>query len=445
MNHTSTPPHKSKDAAADLDGLSPDALKAMVRELRRQRDALQRENITLRNWMLEQTDEAASGGGSDENEVPGEMCALRAGWIQMAASLRESEERFRKVFEETPVGMVFADIKTSRYTMANPAFRRMLGYTAEELTRLKIEDVSHPEDMVKNAELFRNAISGDSPSYTMEKRYRTKDGRTVWGSLTGVVISDAWGVPRFRAGMVQDITERKEMEAELRKREETFRVLAESAPVSIFIARRDRFVYVNRRFLELTGYTRDEVSQLKVLDLIHPDMRPMVRERLHARLRGETVPSRYEIKNQTRTGESLWLDHASTVIEYEGESAILGMSVDITERKRTEAALKESERRYRRLADHSTDIITEFDPSIRPVYVSPSVRKLTGYTEDEFLSLSLEQLLTPESLDRAIQSHRSRKPGDHGVKINDLEHVRKDGSTFWAETSLSRLWTKPGK
>ncbi len=434
-----------KDSAADLDGLSPDALKAMVRELRRQRDALQRENAVLRRWVGEHVDEVTIGGDANGDEIPGQVDALRAGWIEMAASLRESEERFRKLFEEMPVGMAFTDIETSRYTMANPAFCRMLGYTAEELTRLTIEDVSHPEDMVKNAELFRYAVSGDSPSYTMEKRYLSKDGRIVWGSLTGVVISDASGAPRFRAGMIQDITERKEMEAELWKRGETFRVLAESAPVCIFIAQGDRFVYVNPRFLELTGYTGEEVQRMSVLDLIHPDMRSFVRERLHARLRGETVPSRYEIKNQTRTGESLWLDHASAVIDYEGEPAILGISVDITERKRAEAALRESERRYRRLADHSTDIITEFDPSIRPVYVSPSVRKLTGYTEDEFLSLSLEQNLTPESLRRAIQSHRSRKPGDHGAKINELEHVRKDGSTFWAENITQPIVDESGE
>ena len=432
MDHTITPPHESKDAAADLDGLDPDALKAMVRELRSQRDALQRENTTLRNWMREQ---GRTAEGEDDKAL-GQVNALRAGWIEMSASLRESETRFRKLFEEMPVGVVFVDIETSRYTMVNPAYCRMLGYTAEELTRLKIEDVSHPEDMPKNAELFEKAISGDSPSYTMEKRYLTRDGRIVWGCLTGVVICDASGVPRFRAGMVRDITERKEAETALVRSEQRFRAVFEQAAAGIGIAYPDgTLMAVNRKLREILGYTEEELLELTIEDLTFAG--DMARETAMVAkiLAGKKDHFSIEKRFVRKDGELVWAYLFSNVVRDEAGNIRFAVGVinDITGRKQAEERLRESERRYRRLADYSTDIITEFDPSLRPIYVSPSVRKLTGYTEDEFLSLSLDQILTPESFKRAIRSHRSRKPGDHGAKVNEFEHVRKDGSTFWAE------------
>ncbi len=137
-----------------------------------------------------------------------------------------------------------------------------------------------------------------------------------------------------------DITERKRAEEALRVSEMKFRTLAETSAAAIFIDRGTRFVYVNSALEEITGYSRKELLAMDLLDVIHPDFRELVKDRGEARLRDERVPPRYEIKVLTKSGEERWVDVTASLIEFEGEPAVLGTAFDVTDRKQAEETIK---------------------------------------------------------------------------------------------------------
>lgn len=130
------------------------------------------------------------------------------------SALQESEDRFRKVFEESPIGMVLVD-SNFRLIRVNSAFCRMVGYAEEELTRLTFADITHPEDIENDLEQARRVFSGEIPSYQMEKRYITKNKEIIWVHLTASMIRDREGRSLYGLGIVENITERKQMEERL--------------------------------------------------------------------------------------------------------------------------------------------------------------------------------------------------------------------------------------
>jgi len=140
--------------------------------------------------------------------------ALLAERERTAAALRASEARFRTIFESAAIGIVLVDL-AGRPVEANPAIERMLGYSRDELRDMVFTEVTHPDDVSADWALFAALVAGRRDAYQMEKRYLHKDDHVVWGNLTVSLIRDETGTPQFTIGMVEDITARKEIEANL--------------------------------------------------------------------------------------------------------------------------------------------------------------------------------------------------------------------------------------
>jgi two-component system cell cycle sensor histidine kinase/response regulator CckA len=132
------------------------------------------------------------------------------------AALKETEERLKATFEHANVGIAHVDMDL-RFINVNPRFTEFLGYSVEELTGLKVNDVTHPDDIVRNIDLFKRARQGEINTYQMEKRYIRKDKTIVWGSLSVSVVFGVDGNPLYLIGVLNDITSRKEAEEEQRK------------------------------------------------------------------------------------------------------------------------------------------------------------------------------------------------------------------------------------
>ena len=143
------------------------------------------------------------------------------------AALRESEERFRRVFEEGPLGVALVG-RDYRFLKVNSALCRMVGYSESELTQMSFADITYPEDMEVNRGLAERMFRREIPSYWLQKRYVKKDGDIIWVSLTASVIRDAEGEPLYGLAMIVDITENKraEEEALARQKLESLGVLA---------------------------------------------------------------------------------------------------------------------------------------------------------------------------------------------------------------------------
>jgi PAS domain S-box-containing protein len=158
--------------------------------------------------------------------------------------------------------------------------------------------------------------------------------------------------------------ERKRTEEELRVSEAKFRALSENAPAAIFIYQGNKIRYTNAEMEVISGYSRQELLEMNFWDTVHPDFRDAVREQGLARLRGEPLPTRYEFKIVTKGGEECWVDFTDGIFELEGKPAVIGMSWDITERKRAEEALKTTTEQLRALTAKLESVREEEDRRI---------------------------------------------------------------------------------
>lgn len=140
-------------------------------------------------------------------------------------ALRETEKRFRKIFEEAAIGMCLVDME-GFILDSNPALLELLGYNKEEMFKKSFKDLTHPDDIPESISLFQELARGNRESYTREKRYICKDGQIVWGQVTVSILRGPRREPQFAIIMTQDITKRKQAEAEIQANQEQLQSLA---------------------------------------------------------------------------------------------------------------------------------------------------------------------------------------------------------------------------
>jgi diguanylate cyclase (GGDEF)-like protein/PAS domain S-box-containing protein len=352
-------------------------------------------------------------------------------------ALEASEVRYRRLFETAKDGILLLDAETGQITDANPFLMEMLGYSYQELMGKKLWEIGAFKDIEASQIAFRELQEKEYIRYE-DLPLQTKGGRR----LEVEFVSNVYPVDNKKVIQcnIRDITERKKAEAAIRESEAKFRALTESAGCAIFISRNDKFGYANKETEVITGYTRDELLTMNTWDVIHPDFRAFVRGRRDARLRGEAVPSRYEFKIVTKSGEERWIDYSAAVIEFEGKPAVLGTAFDITRRKQAEAEILHLATAVEQSADGV--LITDVQGKIQ--YLNPAFTKMTGFTREEVLG----------------QSTRMLKSGKHDQQFyqqlwetilagqtwqGEMINRRKDGTLYTEEMTVTPVRNERGE
>jgi len=229
-------------------------------------------------------------------------------------------------------------------------------------------------------------------------------------------------------------------EQALRESEEKFRALAETTDCAIFVWR-EALLYVNPAASAISGYTISELLTLECWDsIIHPDDRPTIRARAYARLRGEDVPRHVEFRVLAKGGEERWVDMSSAVIRYNGEPAILGSVFDITERRRAEQALRESEENLRTLAASANDGMLVHVHG-RIVFVNPRLTEICGYSAAELERMVVGDLVHPDEAGKISERWKRRMRGESVPAQYETFAVCKDGSQIPIEiTAAVTVW-----
>ena len=197
---------------------------------------------------------------------------------------RESEDRFRALFNQATVGVAQVDSATGQFVRVNQRYADILGYSPQELVGMTFQSLTHPDDLAADLAHFRRLQSGDVPEYRLEKRYIHKDGHEVWGDAT---VSSMWAsgsAPGYHIAVVQDITARKRMEENLRANEQRLRSILERLPMGLCLVQDDGLIsFRNARYVQICGYTQEEVPDTNTWwQRAYPDAteREAIRQRL---------------------------------------------------------------------------------------------------------------------------------------------------------------------
>jgi PAS domain S-box-containing protein len=321
-------------------------------------------------------------------------------------ALRQSEERFRLTFDQSPIGTALLETKKGHFARTNKAFCRFTGYSEEELAQLAFKDITYPDDLAMSLEQTRQVLAGEIDGFEMEKRYVRKDGSTAWGHLSVQVMKDSSGRIPYTLAMIQDITARKQAEEALRESEERYRTAIEHSNDGVAVIKDGVYIFLNQKFLELFGYqTPEGLLGKAVADAafhLHPEDRDRLIEMDRRRQRGEPAPSRYEFKTIRGDGAVLYLESSIAGIVYEGGLADLIYLRDITKRRQAELRLRESEEAMKSLLNATSDVACLIDTEGTLIAANGFLAQRLGKSTDDLIGRNIFDFF-PEELARTRQ------------------------------------------
>jgi PAS domain S-box-containing protein len=298
----------------------------------------------------------------------------------LECKLEQTEERFRKIFHASSIPMAIATVKEGRVIDLNEADACLCGYRREELIGQAMTVRGLPLDP-KQRDMIRGKLQSEGKIHNLEIALNTKTGdlHTVLFSADPITVNDE----ACLLSVCVDITaEEREADA-LRESEEKYRMLVENSLQGLAIMQEGRFVFCNTAFSEMSGYSVEELQSFpfdEMMALLHADDRAFIVERIRDRTAGRAVPAHFECRGIKKNGTERWLEIHSSLIEYNGHPAIQIVFMDITERRNAENALRESEERFRLIAETIDEVFWISDLGKEGVtYVSPAHDRIWGY------------------------------------------------------------------
>ena len=362
------------------------------------------------------------------------------------AKLRVSEAEFRAAFEQSSVAMAQICAKTRRFLRVNPKFCELIGYSAEELATMTPTDITFAEDRDTDAALVMRFLGDEIPTYENEKRYVRKDGKIVWANVNATILRDDEGRPERAMAIIQDITERKEVEQALAERTGLLNGVLASTTDVIFVKDLDgRIVLANAAFAAAARSTPEQLVGKTDEDWFPPDVAAAVRQQDKAVIAGgspiqfeETVP----VAGAARvflTLKAPMRDGSSRVV------GILGIGRDITERKNAEKCLRASDERFRIAENASLSFVYEWDVTTGREMRSEGFTKVLGYEADEFPygGEAWEMLIHPGDVPH-VRKATVEKPSSDGPSRVEYRLRRKDGEWRFVFDEFMRFWDRDG-
>jgi PAS domain S-box-containing protein len=351
---------------------------------------------------------------------------------QAEEALRESEERYKNLFDNHAAVKLLIDPETGRIIDANEAAVHYYGWSRDRLRQMKIQEINtlSPEDIQKEMEKVRT-----NKQVYFEFRHRRADG-----SIRDVeVFSSKIKVKRTELlhSIIHDITKRKRAEKGLRESEERYRRIFETTLEGIYQATpQGRYLRVNPAFALMLGYASPEDLIGSITDIgaqvyVNPERRSEFKRHLSEHDRIEN----FEAHLYRKDGTTMWgLINAVTVRNKDREILhYQGGMIDITDRKRAEEALRNSEAKYQFLVESMADVVFTLDINLATTYVSPSIERMLGFTQEERMAQKADQQLTPQSHKLAFERLAAELDREKGADLNrsqtlELEYYHKDGS-----------------
>jgi PAS domain S-box-containing protein len=355
-------------------------------------------------------------------------------------ALRENEENLRTYLEKAPDGVYLNDLK-GNFLYGNKKAEEILGYKREELIGKSFLDLNIlPAKYLTKASQLLTLNAAGSPTGPDEFELTRKDGSLLWVEISTAPIKQGGEIVVL--GFVRDITERKKAEAALKESEQLYAALASSSPTGVYIVENYKFVFTNLAFQRATEFTEDELLTMNPLSIIHPEDRDSVRQNARQMLKGQRYEP-YEFRFITKSGQIRWALERVAPITYRGRPATLGNTINITESKQAQEALRQSEGKYSTLIERSTDgILIIRDSSVE--FANSRLMEMVSYSTDEVLGKPFLEFVAPEYTGMVAERYAKRTAGETVPNNYELEILAKDGRKIPVDINANRIEYKGG-
>ena len=437
---------KSQSPASLSPEFQPDGQNSMTKAQEMMRLALEKGSHSF-EWMhkrLDGTDFLADVLLSKVVSKGGECLQATVRDITEHKRAEEKLYRFAAIIENADEAIIATNLK-GVVTSWNPGAQKLLGYPPEEILGRHITLLAvagHENEMLDNIEKIR----GGGPSLQYESERRAKDGTLVEIGAVISPIKDNAGNVVGVSRIYRDITERKRAVATLRQSEVRYRTLFEASADGILITDNETkmFRYANQAMCRMLGYTEEELRTLGVTDIHPKDALPSLAASLESQSRGEkTFASELPCLRKDKT--IFYAEISATELPIDGRKCHMAMFRDITERKRMEVTLAESESKYRMIFDQAGDyiLILKMLPDSPPIIqdMNESALRVFGYTREELIGKPISLLEAEKSPEVLIQE-RQQGIQKNGSLTFEVQHRRKDGSSFYAEARATEMDVK---
>ncbi|MDY6992507.1 MAG: PAS domain S-box protein, partial [Pseudomonadota bacterium] len=351
--------------------------------------------------------------------------------------LRRSEEEMRRYFEQPLVGMATVNPQTRKFIQINDKFCEIMGYSREELLTMDWTHLTYHHDLEDNLRRMHTILSGEDDSFTLDKRYVRKEGALVYANVAVHSIRDSAGYIEAIVALVQDITDRKQMEMALRASEKRFRTLVNVIPHGVQeINQQGVITFSNHSSNRILGYQDQELVGKPVWDLVAATTEQQHLQDYFTYLFAERPPpTPYFSVNQRQDGQLIDVK-IDWDYEYDQQGAIKGfvaVVTDITQQKQAEEALKLAQFSL----DSAADGLYWVTPEGRFIYVNDAACQALGYSRAELLSLKVIDIDPSLSWEDWLH-HWQQLKQQHSITL-ETYHQHQQGYLYPVEITANYL------
>lgn len=360
-------------------------------------------------------------------------------------ALKESEELYRGIFENVPLGM-YKTTPEGKMISVNPGFVKILGYDSIEDMINTVNSSNISDRIYANSEMRKQVIKQIMQSrdwFMIESSFLRKDGKIVSGVLSFHSIINSQNGKIEIEGFYTDITKQKQIEENLRMSEERFQQVVENAGEWVWEVNADGlYTYANPIVEKILGYKPEEIINKKhFYDFLIPDVKDEVKARVLEIFSKKEKIKEFLNENLHKNGKIVILETNGVPI-LDKQNNLLGyrgVDKDITERKEAEVNLRKSEEKFRTITEQISDIVFITDSKGIISYISPAAKNILGYEISEMIGKHFTEMLEEKNYNKVMYKFEHGIQGKLSAKNYELKVKRKDGSLIYVEVNGSRF------
>lgn len=334
------------------------------------------------------------------------------------------------------------------FTYLSPSLESLLGYKPEEWQGKHLSQTISEEEFIEFSKYSKAAINKKLSLnfFVLEQKTKRKNGSFCYIEIRTKLLHDLSGLLIGFQGITRNITKRKEIESILYESEERFRSLTENTSDLIWeINEYDKYTYVSPKIKDLLGYKPIEIIGKSPFFLLSPEVKTQIRVTFQSIKNNRKPLKQVENKNIHKDGRTIILEtNGIPIYDKEGiYRGYRGIDRDITKSKEAEEALKESEAKYRLIAENSKDVICIHYPDGIYKYVSPSCKNVLGYEPEELIGINPFELVFPDDINPLIKNRTKAKKGEGSITTYRIR--KKSGEYIWFESTNQMINDSSGK